>query len=155
PLDATRVKIRQQAEISIVGFETQKFKGKVQQISLLAGDNQNNNQDANNVKVSAIISLDEGNQNIVSGTPVVVTLIIFKRENVITIPNDAIQQNDSQTFVWMRDKQGKSFKKIIKIGLQGLDNIEVISGLKPGDEILIPILDNPLNEGDNVVIKIQ
>ncbi|MFM6310826.1 MAG: efflux RND transporter periplasmic adaptor subunit, partial [Dolichospermum sp.] len=143
PLDATRVKIRQQAEISIVGFETQKFKGKVQQISLLAGDNQNNNQDANNVKVSAIISLDEGNQNIVSGTPVVVTLIIFKRENVITIPNDAIQQNDSQTFVWMRDKQGKSFKKIIKIGLQGLDNIEVISGLKPGDEILIPILDNP------------
>ncbi|MFM6369444.1 MAG: efflux RND transporter periplasmic adaptor subunit, partial [Dolichospermum sp.] len=150
PLDATRVKIRQQAEISIVGFETQKFKGKVQQISLLAGDNQNNNQDANNVKVSAIISLDEGNQNIVSGTPVVVTLIIFKRENVITIPNDAIQQNDSQTFVWMRDKQGKSFKKIIKIGLQGLDNIEVISGLKPGDEILIPILDNPLNEGDNV-----
>ncbi|MFM6015881.1 MAG: efflux RND transporter periplasmic adaptor subunit [Dolichospermum sp.] len=155
PLDATRVKIRQQAEISIVGFETQKFKGKVQQISLLAGDNQNNNQDANNVKVSAIISLDEGNQNIVPGTPVVVTLIIFQRENVITIPNDAIQQNDSQTFVWMRDKQGKSFKKIIKIGLQGLDNIEVISGLKPGDEILVPILDNPLNEGDNVVIKIQ
>jgi HlyD family secretion protein len=155
PLDATRVKIRQQAEITIVGFEAQKVKGKIQQISLLAGDNQNNNQNADNVKVTAIVGLDQVNQNIVPGTPVTVALIISRRDNVTVIPSEFIQQNESQTFVWMRDKQGKAVKRIIKTGLQGLDNIEVKSGLKPGDEILIPTLENPLNEGDNIVIKRQ
>lgn len=153
PLDATRVKIRQQAEISIVGFQSQKLTGKVQQISLLAGDSQNNNQGTDNVKVTAIVRLEQVNKNIVPGTPVTVALIISQRNNVVVIPSEVIQQNDSETFVWMRDKQGKAFKRIIKTGLQGLENIEVKSGLKPGDEVLIPSLETPLNEGDHVMIK--
>jgi thymidine phosphorylase len=69
--------------------------------------------------------------------------------------DEAIQENESETFVWIKDQQGKAVKRIIKTGLQGLDNIEVKSGLKPGDEILIPSLETPLNEGDHVVIKMQ
>lgn len=153
PLDATRVKLRQKAEVSIVGFQSQKLTGKVQQISLLAGDSQNNNQGTDNVKVTAIVRLDQVNKNIVPGTPVTVALIISQRNNVVVIPSEVIQQNDSETFVWMRDKQGKAFKRIIKTGLQGLENIEVKSGLKPGDEVLIPSLETPLNEGDHVMIK--
>ncbi|MFM7371515.1 MAG: efflux RND transporter periplasmic adaptor subunit, partial [Sphaerospermopsis kisseleviana] len=131
PLDATKVKLRQQAEVSIVGFQSQKLTGKVQQISLLAGDSQNNNQGTDNVKVTAIVRLDQVNRNIVPGTLVTVALIISQRNNVVVIPSEVIQQNDSETFVWMRDKQGKAFKRIIKTGLQGLENIEVKSGLKP------------------------
>jgi HlyD family secretion protein len=155
PLDATKVKIRQQAEISIVGFQSQKLTGKVQQISLLAGDTQNNNQGVDNVKITAIVRLDQVNKNIVPGTPVTVALIIAQRDNVTIIPSEAIQQNESETFVWIKDQQDKAFKRIIKTGLQGLDNIEIKSGLKPGDEILIPSLETPLNEGDHVVIKMQ
>lgn len=155
PLDATKVEVRQKAEISIVGFESQKLTGKVKQISLLAGDSQNNNQGTDNVKVTAIVSLDQLNKNIVPGTPVTVTLIISQQENVVVIPSEVIQQNDSETFVWMRDKEGKAFKRIIKPGLEGLENLEVKSGLKPGDEVLIPSLETPLNEGDNVVVKMQ
>ncbi|MDB9451892.1 efflux RND transporter periplasmic adaptor subunit, partial [Dolichospermum circinale] len=155
PLDATKVKIRQKAEISIIGFQSQKLTGKVQQISLLAGDTQNNNQGVDNVKITAIVRLDQVNKNIVPGTPVTVALIIAQRDHVTVIPSEAIQENESGTFVWIKDQQGKAVKRMIKPGLQGLDNIEVKSGLKPGDEILIPTLENPLNEGDYVVIKMQ
>jgi HlyD family secretion protein len=155
PLDATKVKIRQKSEISIIGFQSQKLTGKVQQISLLAGDTQNNNQGVDNVKITAIVRLDQVNKNIVPGTPVTVALIIAQRDNVTVIPSEAIQENESETFVWIKDQQSKAFKRIIKPGLQGLDNIEIKSGLKPGDEILIPTLENPLNEGDHVVIKMQ
>lgn len=155
PLDATKVKIRQQAEISIVGFQSQKLTGKVQQISLLAGDTQNNNQGTDNVKITAIVRLDQVNKNIVPGTPVTVALIIAQRDNVTVIPSEAIQENESGTFVWIKDQQGKAVKRMIKTGLQGLDNIEVKSGLKAGDEVLIPSLETPLNEGDHVVIKMQ
>ena len=153
PLDATKVKIRQQAEISIVGFESQKLTGKVQQIALLAGDNQNNNQGTDNVKITTIVRLDQVNTNIVPGTPVTVALIISQRDHVTVIPSEAIQQNESENFVWIKDQKSKAFKRIVKTGLQGLDNIEVKSGLKPGDEVLIPPLETPLNEGDHVFIK--
>jgi HlyD family secretion protein len=153
PLDATKVKLRQKAEISIVGFQSQKLTGKVEQISLLAGDIQNNNQGTDSVRITAIVRLDQVNKNIVPGTPVTVALIISQRNNVVVIPSEVIQQNESETFVWMRDKQGKAFKRIIKTGLQGLENIEVKSGLKPGDEVLIPSLETTLNEGDHVMIK--
>ncbi|MGB3419923.1 MAG: HlyD family efflux transporter periplasmic adaptor subunit [Dolichospermum sp.] len=153
PLDATKVKIRQQAEISIVGFESQKLTGKVQQIALLAGDNQNNNQGTDNVKITTIVRLDQVNTNIVPGTPVTVALIISQRDHVTVVPSEVIQQNESENFVWIKDQKSKAFKRIVKTGLQGLDNIEVKSGLKPGDEVLIPSLETPLNEGDNVFVK--
>ncbi|MDB9373393.1 efflux RND transporter periplasmic adaptor subunit [Nodularia sphaerocarpa] len=155
PLDATRVKVRQNAEISIVGFQAQKLTGKVEQISLLAGDSQNENQGTDNVKVTAIVRLDKNNENILAGTPVTVALIISQRDNVLAIPSEAIQQNESETFVWMRDKESKAFQRIITTGLEGLENVEVKSGLKPGDEILIPFWETPLNVGDSVVIKMQ
>jgi HlyD family secretion protein len=126
PLDATKVKLRQQAEISIIGLEAKKITGKVQQISLLATETQsNNNQGYENVKVTAIVRLDQVIQNIIPGTPVMVTLIISRRDKVLVLPNEAIQQAESGTFVWRRDTQSIAFKRFIKIGLEGLDNVEI------------------------------
>ncbi|MGB3204648.1 MAG: HlyD family efflux transporter periplasmic adaptor subunit [Crinalium sp.] len=153
PLDATKVKLRQQAEVTVVGLESTKLTGKVQQISLLATGEQNNTQSSEGVKVTAIVRLDQVNQNIVPGTPVTVALIVSRRAQVLVLPNEAIQQTESETFVWMRDTQNKAFKKRIKIGLQGLDNVEITSGLKVGDEVLIPSVENPINEGQSVFVK--
>jgi HlyD family secretion protein len=153
PLEATRVKVKQPAEISIVGFQARKITGKVEQVSFLAGDTKNNNQGTENVRVTTIVGLDKNNHNIVPGTPVTVSVIIAQRDNVLMIPNEAIQQNESETFVWMRDTENQVVKRNIKTGLQGLHNIEVQSGLKIGEEVLIPFWDKPLKEGDYVVIK--
>ncbi|MFO7482858.1 hypothetical protein, partial [Oceanibaculum nanhaiense] len=52
------------AEISIVGFQSQQLTGKVEQVSLLAGDTKNNNQGTDNIRVSAIVGLDKNNDKI-------------------------------------------------------------------------------------------
>jgi HlyD family secretion protein len=154
PLDATKVKLGQQAEITVIGLESENLTGKIEEISLLTKqDESNNNQSSNSAKVTAVIGLDKVNKNIVPGTPVAVTLIISQRNKVLILPNEAVQQTDSDTFVWMRDFQGKALKKPVKIGLQGIENTEIISGLKLGDEVLIPFGETPLNEGNYVEIK--
>ncbi|GCL60782.1 HlyD family efflux transporter periplasmic adaptor subunit [Microcystis aeruginosa] len=153
PLDANKVKLKQQAEVTIIGLESKKLTGKIQQISLLATEDQNSLQGGDNVKVTAVVGLDRNNLNIIPGTPVTVTLILSQRNQVLVLPNEAIQQNETETFVWMKDNQGKAVKRNIKIGLQGLDNTEIKSGLKQGDEVLIPSIDNPLNEDSYVKIK--
>jgi HlyD family secretion protein len=153
PLDATKVKLGQQAEVSIVGLESEKIMGKVQDISLLAKDEQNNNnQSSSNVKVTVVVGLDK-NQNIAPGTPVGVDLIVSRRDKVLVLPNEAIQEGEAETFVWMQGTQGKAIKKIINIGLQGLNNVEIKSGLKLEDKVLVPSLENPLTEGKYVKIK--
>ncbi len=153
PLDATKVKLQQQAEISIVGLESKKITGKVQQISLLATEGQSNNNSSDSVKVATIVRLDQVNQNIVPGISVTVALILAQRDKVLVIPPEALQQNDLEPFVWMRNTQSKAFKKPVKIGLQGLNNIEITSGLKLDDEVLIPSVESPLQEGVSVMIK--
>ncbi|MBD2384609.1 efflux RND transporter periplasmic adaptor subunit [Cylindrospermum sp. FACHB-282] len=156
PLDATQIKLRQQAEISVLGLESKKITGKIQQISLLAGEAEsNNNQNSDNVKLTAIVRLDQVNKNIVPGTPVTVTLILSRLDKVMVIPNEAIQQTESETFVWMQNAQGKALKKPIKLGLQGLDNVQVKSGVKIGDEVLIPSFETKLNEGNYVSVKLN
>jgi HlyD family secretion protein len=154
PLDATKVKLGQKAEIIVIGLESENLTGKVEEIALLAKqDESNNSQSSNNAKVLAVIGLDKVNKNIVPSTPVAVTIIIAQRNNVLILPNEALQQTNSDTFVWMRDSQGKAIKKSVKIGLQAIENTEIISGLKLGDEVLIPIGEIPLNEGNYVEIQ--
>jgi HlyD family secretion protein len=154
PLDATKVQLDQKAEIGIIGSQGEKLTGKVIEISLLAGDGQTtDNQSSEAVKVKAIVKLDQTNQEIVIGTPVTVDLIIASKENVITIPNQAMQKDDTTTFVWIKDSEGKARKKAVEIGLQGLTNLEIKSGLEAGQEILISPLDQMLQEGDSVTVK--
>jgi HlyD family secretion protein len=154
PLDATKVKLGQKAEITVIGLDSQKLTGKVEEIALLAKqDDGSNSQSSNNAKVLAVIGLDKVNKNLVPSTPVAVTIIISQRNNILILPNEALQQTNSDTFVWMRDSQGKAIKKSVKIGLQGIENTEIISGLKLGDEVLIPIGEIPLNEGNYVEIQ--
>jgi HlyD family secretion protein len=154
PLDATKVQLNQKAEIGLIGSQGEKLTGKVTDVSLLAGDGQSSdNQSSETVKVKAVVKLDQTDQEIVIGTPVTVDLIIASRENVITIPNEAMQRDDTITFVWIKDPEGKARKKAVEIGLQGLTNLEIKSGLEAGEEILIPPLDNMLQDGNSVTIK--
>jgi len=161
PFDATKVKLGEKAEISIVGSQSQKFTGYVQQVSLLAEGTQNDNRGADNstsakdVKIAAIVRLDKVNKNIALGTPVTVDIITSHRDRVTVIPISAVQGEEPENFVWMLDKQGKAVKRTIKVGLQGLDSAEVKLGLKLGDKVLIPFPENPLHIQDKVVIKTQ
>jgi HlyD family secretion protein len=154
PLDATKVKLQQQAEISIVGLESKKITGKVQQVSLLATQGEsNNNLGSETVKVTAIVRLDQVDKNIVPGTTVTVALILAQKDQVLFVPNEAIQHTDTETFVWMKNSQSKVVKKPVKIGLQGLESTEITSGLKVNDEVLIPSGESPLQEGVSVKVK--
>ena len=50
-------------------------------------------------------------------------------------------------YVWVRDNQGKAQKQNITLGLEGLTNIEVTSGLRPGATVVLPPTDSKLKPG--------
>jgi len=59
-----------------------------------------------------------------------------KKENVLVIPRGAMKKRDSERIV--KVFSGKNIvEKQIKTGLEGDDFVEVISGLKEGDQVVI------------------
>lgn len=60
-----------------------------------------------------------------------------QRAKALVIPNDALAnvKEDSAEVLLLRD--GKTQRRVVKLGLRGLSASEVLSGLSAGDEILI------------------
>ncbi len=67
-----------------------------------------------------------------------VLLELENKSNVLTIPLMATIVRDDQTFVKVQTKEGVIEEKKIEVGLETSEYVEVISGLKETDLVLIP-----------------
>ena len=149
PLDATKIKPSQKAEVALIGVDAEKITGEVSNISLLAGDSQNRSSSGNApAKITATVILDPTEEQVFPGTPVSIDIILDQKEEVLSVPNESVSQNEEgEYFVWLKDEENKAQKQIVEIGLEGLLNTEIIEGLESDDIVVIPSLEFPLTEG--------
>uniref|UniRef100_A0A7V4N324 Efflux RND transporter periplasmic adaptor subunit n=1 Tax=Thermodesulfobacterium geofontis TaxID=1295609 RepID=A0A7V4N324_9BACT len=64
-----------------------------------------------------------------------VTIIAGKKENVLTVPSQAVKIDPQGNYYVMVKKKDKWEKRIIKVGWESEGKTEIISGLKEGEEI--------------------
>ena len=83
------------------------------------------------------IDLEEKEQEMKPGMTVDITITTASKENILTIPEDAIQKKDGQTIVQVL--KGKTIQdREIEIGLIGSDDkVEVIFGLEEGEKVIL------------------
>src|SRR6185437_11929843 len=60
-----------------------------------------------------------------------------ERKHVLTVPIQAVVQGDAQSYVLVLDKDNHVQKKIVTLGLQGADRVEITSGLTDGELIIV------------------
>src|SRR5450631_3060131 len=60
-----------------------------------------------------------------------------QRNNVLTIPTQAVVQGEGEAYVLTVDPSGKVQKKVVLLGIQGPDKVEVTSGLAEGDMVIL------------------
>jgi RND family efflux transporter MFP subunit len=60
-----------------------------------------------------------------------------QRNNVLTAPIQAVVQGDAQDYVLMLDKNNHVEKKIVTLGVQGANRVEITSGLADGDLVIV------------------
>lgn len=156
-LNAAKVRVNQLARISIIGPNAQSFQGRVQSLSPIAstssGESQSSQQpgQAGQATVSAKVRLDTPSRKLIPGSQVNVEIVLLSRQNVVVLDTEAIQRSEEKPFVLVRDKQGKAQKKNITIGLEGLTNVEVTSGLRAGDQVVLPAVDSKSESGTPTV----
>jgi HlyD family secretion protein len=149
-LNAAKVRVNQLARISVIGPNAQSFQGRVQSLSPIASTSSGNESQgssqqaaqAGQATVSAKVRLNTPSRKLIPGSQVNVEIVLLSRQNVVVLDTEAIQRSEEKPFVLVRDKQGKAQKKKITIGLEGLTNVEVTSGLRAGDQVVLPAADS-------------
>ena len=143
-IDAPKVKPNQLALVSVIGPENQVFTGKVKEVSLVAKNRTGASQ--NQGTVSATVKLDRPS-GVIPGSLVNIDVILDRRDNVVVLDTEAIQESGATTFVWMVDGDNRLTQQAVTVGLEDLLNTEIISGVQPGDEVVLPPLQGKLEPG--------
>ena len=64
-------------------------------------------------------------------------IVLDKRENVLMVERGPFLEQDGGRFAWVIDAGGTAERRPIQAGVSSLNAVEIISGLKPGDRIVV------------------
>jgi HlyD family secretion protein len=145
-LNAVRVKPNQPARVRIIGPDAKSYTGRVTQIDLKASNSGKDN-DSSQGNVPAIVQLDKPTGTLIPGSPVSVEIILEEKNDVVVVDTELIQREDQSAYVWILDDNNKAEKQPITLGLEGLLQVEVTSGLSSGDTIIQTPPDESIQSG--------
>lgn len=69
----------------------------------------------------------------------------------VTVPTEAIVYGNGVNAVWIVDNEGKAKRKIVQLGVQTKNEIQITEGISEGDVVMIEG-QNRMNDGDKVLI---
>lgn len=129
-LDINSVKIGQEAEITFDAIEEKEFTGEVTEIGNTASVN------GGVAKYTVSVSLPK-DEEMKQGMNASATITIENRENVITIPVNALQEKGEKVFVYTeKDEDGNlSGETEVMTGLSDGSTVEITEGLSEGDTV--------------------
>jgi macrolide-specific efflux system membrane fusion protein len=132
--DIGKMKLGQEANVSLDAYPQIKAKGKVDHIYY-------ESKIVNNVTIYQVDILPETVPEVFrSGMSATVTVMEKAKENVLTIPNDAVKRNKEGTYVLLSQGDGKKpIERKVEVGVSDDKNTEIISGLTADDKVLMVI----------------
>ncbi len=138
--------IHENQDVRVVSsvFTDKKFLGKIIYISPNGDENHNYQVD---------VLINNSPEMLKAGTNVSVTFVSSSKKEVVMIPKKALVADRKEPYVYVINHKLAHERKIIT-GLAQGDNIEVISGLSAGDEVVLSGQIN-LNEGSKTTVVNQ
>ena len=83
------------------------------------------------------IDVENRNGTLVDGMYAETSLILSEKDGVLTVPIQAVQREESGASVLMVDREGRVQERPVKLGAEGNDLVEILSGLSEGDQVVI------------------
>ncbi len=97
------------------------------------------------------VTFDNPDGALVPGVVARVRILVFSSPDALVIPAAALSVDGNDRFVWVVDKKRIATKRMITVGWQGDEDIEVIAGINVGDRVVTKG-QNKLT--DNALVKI-
>ncbi len=149
-VDIAKIRMKQACDISIDAFPYNSFSGYINKIAAKATTD-------NNVKVFPIeIIINQKDNRLKPGLSANVTIYGEKRSKIITVPIRAIFSDESgNDIVYFATKDSIKNSRPVKLGINDLQKVEIVEGLKAGDLISLqePVKENGTKQDSNVEVK--
>ncbi len=132
--DIAKVYLGQGARIKVQSFPNKTFAGRVTKIAPLGVEKDN----VTTFEVQ--ISIDNPGGELKANMTANAEIVLEEHKNTLTIPEQAvIYDKNRNASVWVPDPHGKDGHRIvsIKTGISNGSRIEVLSGLKSGDKVVL------------------
>ena len=132
--DIAKVYLGQAARIKVQSFPGRTFAGRVTKIAPLGVEKDN----VTTFEVQ--ISIDNPGGELKANMTANAEIVLEEHKNALTIPEQAVlYDKDRNASVWVPDPHGKDGHRVlaIKTGISNGSRIEVLSGLKPGDKVVL------------------
>lgn len=96
------------------------------------------------------ITFDNKAKKLLPGMYVTAEIATRQVEGIV-VPAEAIVYRNGLNAIWTVDGEGKALRKIVKIGVQTKDDVQIIEGLE-GNETIIVEGQSKMNDGDKVLV---
>jgi len=148
-LDIPKVKIGQKVEITAGAYPGEKFEGEV--IKIASQGKTTNGVSTFDVEVSI-----KDPKELKAGMTANAKIVVSKQQNTLLVPVEAVKTKDGKKVVTVEiDKGTKEVQ--VNTGLNNENYIEVVSGIKEGDEVVLPVTStqtvNPIFGGNGEKAK--
>ena len=129
-LDINSVALGQTAQVTLDALEGETFEGEVTGINNVASAS------GGVAKYSVEVTLT-GDERMKAGMNASATIVVEEKEDVVTIPVSALQEQGSQVFVYTElDEDGNpAGEQEVTTGLSDGENVEITEGLSEGDTV--------------------
>jgi macrolide-specific efflux system membrane fusion protein len=130
--DLAQIKLGQKATIGLDAYAGDEIRGTVDQIAYDATT-------VNNVTTYVVDVLpDTTPPHMRSGMTANVTFVVNARENVLTVPADAIKVEEGKMVILVEDPQTKlPVKRVVQTGATDGKKTEILEGLKEGEAVMV------------------
>ncbi|NJL79201.1 MAG: efflux RND transporter periplasmic adaptor subunit [Richelia sp. SM2_1_7] len=150
-LEAGKVKVNQLVRVKTIGPSAKEFFGRIKNIHPIATSSDDigggYSGASGQAKVPATIELDRPSGDLIPGSQVSVEIVVEQRKQVVAVDLEAVQRDEGETFVWIKDAQNKAQKRKVTLGLEGANKVEIKSGLKAGEKMIMTLPDVILKPG--------
>lgn len=83
------------------------------------------------------VDVENPKGTLVEGMYADVTLVLHQDNNALTVPLQAVSRNGNRASVLVVTAQGRIEPRPVQLGLESANRVEVLSGLSPGDQVVI------------------
>lgn len=138
-LDIAQVDIEQQVRVILDALPESDVTGTVTDIAPTA-----DKSDQGTTTYEVTVALDAGDAPVRAGMTAVVEIVTLRKEDVVIVPRRAVQSEAGQSFVLLPSDDPPpqpdlpaSERREVQLGLSDREFVEIVSGLEPGDEVLV------------------
>jgi RND family efflux transporter MFP subunit len=83
------------------------------------------------------VDVKNANRTLVQGMYAEISLVLTQKDAALTVPLQAVVRNGSEATVLVVNTQNRLEERRVQLGLESNNRVEVLSGLKEGDRVLI------------------